>query len=284
MNRKHFQSFALAGCLVAVLALLPACDLSSTASTGVTPIPAASPTTGSTATPAIQPTVGAAATDTPAPAPTETPAPPTAPAVAASPTPAPATPGAGGTQPPYLDDRSSPQALLMSYANAVNRHEYLRAYGCWEANTPGRSSRPTRSSCRAMPIPLRSRSRWARSRAMRARARLYYNVPAILTAQTTGGVTQTFAGCYTLHLSQPAIQGAPPFQPLGIQKATVQPVANDAKSGGLAGPGLPGARRLAARADAAGGQSHEHRGLALLGRPQHARVCGGVLLQRHQSP
>ena len=33
---------------------------------------------------------------------------------------------------------------------------------------------------------------------------------------TTGSATQTFVGCYTLHLAQPAIQGVYPFEPLGI--------------------------------------------------------------------
>src|SRR5205809_8013387 len=32
----------------------------------------------------------------------------------------------------YLDDRSDAAAVLSSYVNALNRHEYLRAYGYWE--------------------------------------------------------------------------------------------------------------------------------------------------------
>ena len=28
----------------------------------------------------------------------------------------------------YLDDRSTPAAVMLSYFNAINRHEYLRAY------------------------------------------------------------------------------------------------------------------------------------------------------------
>ena len=31
----------------------------------------------------------------------------------------------------YLDDRSTPAALVLSFVNAINRHEYLRAYSYW---------------------------------------------------------------------------------------------------------------------------------------------------------
>ena len=66
---------------------------------------------------------------------------------------------------------------------------------------------------------------------------LHYTVPFVLKATTADGATQTFAGCYTLHLAQPAIQGTPPFQPLAITGATVQQVANDANPATLLAQG-----------------------------------------------
>lgn len=62
--------------------------------------------------------------------------------------------------------------------------------------------------------------------------------------QTTGG-TQTFVGCYILNRVQPGVQGAPPFQPLAIDQAHVQQVANGANLTPLLAqacqnfPGLP---------------------------------------------
>ena len=54
----------------------------------------------------------------------------------------------------------------------------------------------------------------------------------VLTLMVAGVVvwqaTQVFVGCYVLHLSSPGAQGVPPFQPLAIQSATVQQVANNA--------------------------------------------------------
>ena len=56
----------------------------------------------------------------------------------------------------------------------------------------------------------------------------FIRVPATLIADQTDGTCQTFVGCYILHISNPDIQAAPPFQPLAIQSADVKQVANDA--------------------------------------------------------
>ena len=55
---------------------------------------------------------------------------------------------------------------------------------------------------------------------------LYYKVPLALKALTTSGAAQTFVGCYTLRLAQPAVQATPPFQPIGIIAGKFTQVAN----------------------------------------------------------
>ncbi len=45
-------------------------------------------------------------------------------------------------------------------------------------------------------------------------------------AATTSSAAQTFVGCYTLRLSQPANQTVPPFQPLGIVSGKFTQVTN----------------------------------------------------------
>jgi hypothetical protein len=47
-----------------------------------------------------------------------------------------------------------------------------------------------------------------------------------LKVSTTTNTTQTFVGCYTLRLSQPANQTTPPFQPMGIISGKFTQVAN----------------------------------------------------------
>ena len=43
---------------------------------------------------------------------------------------------------------------------------------------------------------------------------------------TTSSTKQTFVGCYTLRLAQPAVQATPPFQPMGIIAGKFTQVAN----------------------------------------------------------
>ena len=54
---------------------------------------------------------------------------------------------------------------------------------------------------------------------------LFYTVPVARAVHHKEGSTETFVGCYTLHLSQPPIQGTPPFRPLGVRSAKVERTA-----------------------------------------------------------
>ena len=141
-----------------------------------------------------------------------------------NPTPAPVIPNSD--QYPYIDNRSGPVDVLTSLFNAVNRKEYDRAYSYWES---GVSDLPPYDQFKAG---------YANTKSVQlltgpvgggvGAGQYYYSVPVVLVSQTTGGQTQTFAGCYTLHLANPIIQDAPPYQPMSIQSATIQQVDNNA--------------------------------------------------------
>jgi hypothetical protein len=133
----------------------------------------------------------------------------------------------------YLDDRTGPVEVLSSMFNAINRHEYGRAYSYWE-NAGTSSSVPpfdqfqkgyenTASVMLTTGTPVRGL----------AAGQIYYSLPAVIVAQTTSGATQTFSGCYRFHLAQPDLQAVPPFMPLAIQSATVNSVANNADQAAL---------------------------------------------------
>jgi hypothetical protein len=135
----------------------------------------------------------------------------------------------------YIDDRSSPAAVLRSLFNAVNRHEYARAYGYWDAG----SEAPPFADFEAGYAETGSVSVMLGAITADAGAgNLFYRVPAALTVQTTGGEPQKFVGCYVLHLSQPAIQGAP-YQPIGIREADVSEVAADSDLAALLATACP---------------------------------------------
>jgi hypothetical protein len=126
----------------------------------------------------------------------------------------------------YIDNRSGPVDVLQSLFNAINRHEYVRAYSYWESLA---SNLPSLDNFTQGYSATQSITATFGTVTPDAGAgQIHYTVPTTLVAQQTDGTSQTFVGCYVLHISNPDIQAAPPFQPLAIQSATVKQVANDA--------------------------------------------------------
>jgi hypothetical protein len=123
----------------------------------------------------------------------------------------------------YLDDRSNAVDVLSSLFNAVNRKEYVRAYSYWETNSevgPFDKFQQGYANTASVQLTIGKVTSGAGA------GQIYYTVPAVLKAKTTGGATQIFSACYILHLSRPEIQGVPPFQPLAIQSATAKAANN----------------------------------------------------------
>src|SRR6185437_4344314 len=111
----------------------------------------------------------------------------------------------------YLDDRTSGVEALRSYYNAINRKEYARAYAYWEPNTSS-DQLPAFGDFQTGYADTASVALTVGAPVSDAGAgQLYTSVPATIVAKMTDGSTQTFVGCYTTHLAQPAIQSAPPF-------------------------------------------------------------------------
>jgi hypothetical protein len=164
----------------------------------------------------------------PRPTPTSPAATQNEPPAADTDTPEPATsaPGAG-VSPDYLDDRSTATGLIQSYFNAINLKQYLRAYSYWESGSQVGAFDKFQQGYQdttSVQVSLGTISGDAGA------GQLHFTVPAALVAQTTGGKTQTFSACYTLHLSNPGIQGVPPFKPLGIATGTAKAAANGTKT------------------------------------------------------
>lgn len=123
----------------------------------------------------------------------------------------------------YVDDRSTPATLLQSLFNAVNRREFARAYGYWDAR-----------SATGLPPFDQYQQGYAQTDVVTlttgavasdvGAGQLNYRIAAGLSVTTAGGGAQRFVGCYTLHLSQPSVQATPPFQPLAIRQADVREV------------------------------------------------------------
>jgi hypothetical protein len=136
----------------------------------------------------------------------------------------------------YVDDRSTAESTLRSLFNSVNRHEYVRAYSYWN-DVPDRQPYSQFEQGYVNTLSVQLTAGVAVQGA--AAGNLYWRVPVALVAQTTGGQTQTFVGCYTLHLPQPPLQAIPPYHPTGIEQASVQQVANNANITSLMGQACP---------------------------------------------
>ncbi len=154
------------------------------------------------------------------------PGPASATAVLATPTVTPALTAAAtaapASRPPdYIDDRSSPEQLIRSMYNAVNDKEYARAYSYWSQNS---QLRPFAQFQQGYADTASVQVTFGTITSSGAAGSVYYNVPVTLVATSTVSATQTYSGCYTVRLPQPANFGAPPIQPMSIEKGVIAAV------------------------------------------------------------
>src|SRR5690242_16168706 len=93
----------------------------------------------------------------------------------------------------YVDDRSDAAAVLASYVNALNRHEYLRAYGYWEPEAAASALGPFGQFEQGFADTRSVDLQVGQARSDAGAGQLYYALPVVLTSETGGG-TQSFAG------------------------------------------------------------------------------------------
>jgi hypothetical protein len=190
------------------------------ACSGVTPSPTlpSIPATGSTSVP----TAGQAATSSPLPSDTATspasqPTPTIAPPVN---TPAPGSnPGSGS----YIDDRSTPSQILVSYYNAINRHEYSRAYDYY--STPSATLGSFTNFANGYADTVSVDFVFGSISGDTSMSQTYFTVPVILKAVTQNSVHTNFAACYIVHQANPSVFGGPNFQPMSINSGTAKVMA-----------------------------------------------------------
>jgi hypothetical protein len=135
----------------------------------------------------------------------------------------------------FLDNRSGPIETVSSFLNALNLKQYVRAYYYYQnpATYPGPFDPYAAGYANTDVITVT----FGTVQSEGAAGSLYYKVPLAEIVLTTTNTTQTFVGCYTLRLGQPAVQATPPFQPMGIVAGKFTKVAN----GTAVAPLLPAA-------------------------------------------
>jgi hypothetical protein len=146
--------------------------------------------------------------------------------------PAIATPAPAQDVASYLDDRSTPEAVINSFYNAINRQEFARA---WSYYQDGEGVPAFDAFVKGYADTASVGVSFGQAAQEGAAGSTYWTLPVSLDATGSDGKHSYFAGCYTLRLANPAIQAEPPFRPLHI-------VEGHLKRSDGAGPGFAPAK------------------------------------------
>lgn len=120
---------------------------------------------------------------------------------------------------PYLDDRSSPEAVVRSLYSAIGRHEYARAWSYFGEDKPAKdfdSFAKGYENTDSIELRVGNISEEG------AAGSIYYGVPVAIRATDKKGEDAVFAGCYTLRQVNADIQ-EPAFNPIHIEKGELKP-------------------------------------------------------------
>jgi hypothetical protein len=180
-------------------------------------------------------------------APTAAPTTPIATSTAAStppPTAVPALTTVGVDAGRYIDNRSDPVSVLQSLCNAINRQEYVRAYSYWGSGNGGQGIPPFEQFVQSYSDTLSVTLSVGPVGGSGAAGSYYYLVPAVLRVTKVDGTVWTFAGCYTLHQANPDIPAMPPYLPMSIDSADLQPAADSTELAEMAIQSCPAASPL----------------------------------------
>ena len=130
--------------------------------------------------------------------------------------------GSGQATPALLTDWNNPIGLLQSYYNAINRHEYARAYSYWE--TPGTPNGVTpifkdfvRGYANVASVEITTGTILSDAGA----GNIGYQVPTVISAIQADGTIQRFYGCYLLHRTQVPIDDTLPPYTIALRAAHI---------------------------------------------------------------
>ncbi len=122
----------------------------------------------------------------------------------------------------YLDNRSSAEELVRSLYNAVNLHDFARAYDYFAS--------PPAKDFAAFQAGYEHTARvdviTGEVNGDGAAGSTYFSVPTIIKATDDKGAAKVFMGCYTIRQVNGPIQ-EPPYHPMQIDKGALKPAKLD---------------------------------------------------------
>ncbi|MBF9034467.1 hypothetical protein HKCCE2091_09465 [Rhodobacterales bacterium HKCCE2091] len=117
----------------------------------------------------------------------------------------------------YLDDRSTPDAVIRSLYNAVNTQQYPRAWSYFEDGHRPEFGPFADGYGDTVHVEVRTGEVFAEG----AAGTTYWQVPTVIEARRTDGSVVVFAGCYTLTQASPYAYDRPPYDPIAIRDGTL---------------------------------------------------------------
>lgn len=118
--------------------------------------------------------------------------------------------------PDYKDDRSTPEALVSSYYNALNRGEFSRAYSYFD-----RDGSDFAQWLRGYEYTRHVELQTGASEGDPGAGTLYWHQPVAIEAVSYDGIKEVFGGCYEISLGAPLNQEVPPFRPMAISSGSL---------------------------------------------------------------
>lgn len=117
----------------------------------------------------------------------------------------------------FIDDRSSPERVVTSLYNAIDRQEYLRGWSYFADGAAPPYPEFRDGYAQTDTVTLRIGDVTSEG----AAGSIHSAVPVALKAVDAGGTETVFTGCYYLTQVQPAVQDTPPFRPIQINRGTL---------------------------------------------------------------
>lgn len=119
----------------------------------------------------------------------------------------------------YLDDRSTPSAVIESLYNAIDARQYLRAYSYFAPDAVADYDSFKAGYQNTDSVTLRLGEPKSEGTA----GTIYTHIPTVIRATESDGTEQVYTGCYLVAAVSSSAQDTPPFVPIRIADGTLTP-------------------------------------------------------------
>lgn len=128
----------------------------------------------------------------------------------------------------FLDDRSDALQIVRSFYNAINRGELVRAFSYFTQRPAGEQAAAFTDFTNQYEGLSEAAITVGEITSDAGAGQFYSSLPVVVTARDSSGAELRTVGCIVTHISNPSVQGVPPFQPLSITSSTFEPLADGA--------------------------------------------------------